>query len=251
MKPLVVNPYRFSADPIAMLTFLEALGLVPVVSSASGYTLLQAQSGYVAVHPPDDSPTGPIAGETHLVLLTDDATAAADHLRAAGLPTTTWDESYGRHAGVVDPRGDGILINEEQSDLYGYTGHPAASPGPVGVTAVRYSHDFAADLPFYAALGFQVATDGGEWWQGLRAGPESGVIGLHFTEDALPVSAGGSEIGPNPLVNLGFETDEPLAALAARLTAAGHPAEVVTDAAATKVHVTDPDGCLIEIHPRA
>lgn len=34
-----------------------------------------------------------------------------------------------------------------------------------------------------------------------------------------------------------------------RLVAAGHDARIVTDENATKVHVTDPDGQHLEVHP--
>ena len=50
-------------------------------------------------------------------------------------------------------------------------------------------------------------------------------------------------------VRLGFETSQDLAELASRLRAAGHRAEVV-DGAVRSVHVTDPDGQHLEIHPR-
>lgn len=52
------------------------------------------------------------------------------------------------------------------------------------------------------------------------------------------------------LVRLGFETTEELGALAERLRGAGYEARVVENEVRS-VHVTDPDGMQLEIHPRS
>lgn len=61
----------------------------------------------------------------------------------------------------------------------------------------------------------------------------------------------GSELGPSLLVRLGLETSEDLTALAERLTAAGYEARVVEEHGLRAVHLTDPDGEHLEIHPRS
>lgn len=89
-----------------------------------------------------------------------------------------------------------------------------------------------------------------QWWQALSA-PGAGTIGLHAPggEDDRVSRPSGTEFGDIALVRLGFETAEDLDALAARLRNAGHDARVVEDEVRS-VHVTDPDGKRLEIHPR-
>lgn len=247
-----VNPYRFSTDAPAMVRFLETLGLRKAITTKGDwFGILRAGAGCVAVHSVTDSETGAAPGETQLVLLTESAAAAAVALEHEGLDVTVWDESYGQHAGVVDPSGGGVWINERQHDLYGYEAHDGGAPDPrVAVTMVRASHDRVADRAFFAAFGFTPFGASSEWWEPLRASAQSGVIGLHAPmqgEDAT--SASRSPFAPRTsIVRLGFETTEDLGALAERLTAAGYAARVVEDAVRA-VHVVDPDGITIEIHP--
>ena len=58
-----------------------------------------------------------------------------------------------------------------------------------------------------------------------------------------------SEYGEALQVRLGFSTTEDLTALADRLTAAGYEARVVEGEGIRAVHVIDPDGVELEIHP--
>lgn len=252
MSQFVVNPYRCSASPGEMTRFLEVLGLRCRVSSGNGFALLEAGAGYVAVHPAASMSTGAQPGQTMLSLLADDAEDAASLLRQQGRDVVVWDESYGRHVGVVEPYGGGIWINEHQHDLYGYRDHGRQPADPrLTVTMVRPSDDFERDKGFFSAFGFVPDDHGNPWWQALRASSASGVIGLHRPESAEPPvceDPGNPVSGRTPLVGLGFETAEPLEELAARLTAAGYPASVV-ERETTSVHVVDPDGCRIEIHP--
>lgn len=248
-----VNPYRFSADPAAMIAFLETLGLRKAVTSeGEWFGLLRAGAGWVAVHPVSSSQTSAGPGETQLVLLTERAADAAAALEARGVHATVWDESYGQHAGVIDPAGGGVWINEHQADLYGYVGHDAAADPRLSVTMVRSSADRDADRAFFAGFGFESDPGANEWWEALRASPTSGVIGLHAP---MPGERASSS-APSPfaertsVARLGFETTEDLDELAARLTASGHHAAVVAGDARA-VHVIDPDGCELEIHTPA
>src|SRR5699024_6157683 len=126
MKPIecAVNPYRFTDDPPAMVACLEELGMrKAVTASGDWFGLLRAGAGWVGVHRASTDPEGSPAGQTQLVLLAGDARSAADMLEEQGVPATVWDESYGRHAGVVDPAGGGGWINEPHARLDGGTGH--------------------------------------------------------------------------------------------------------------------------------
>ncbi len=250
MTIFTLTPYRFTDDVPRMVAFLEAVGLHRSVTTESlGFAVMAAEhGGAVGVHQAGSANTGAPSGETQLVFSVYSAEDAARTLRRAGLDAITWDESYGRHAGVLDPTGGGIWINEEQ-DRYGYQSHPVPPGGGAAVSAVRYSSDMGADTAFFATFGLGVDGQADAWWTPLT-GDAVGVLGLHKPSGNQSVRRE-TPSAPLPtvsLVSLGFETARDLAELATALTDAGFPAEVVTDAAATKVHVTDPDGCHVEIH---
>lgn len=240
-----VQCYRFSADPAAMIAFLEALGLVRSVSTeGDGYALMRAAGGSVGVHAASGSSTGAVPGQTQLCL----EVASVDDV--AGIEgVQVWDESYGRQAGVTDSFGGGIWIDERQSDLYGYTDHDDPPRAGLFVTAVRYSPAFAPDVELFARFGL-AAGQGDEWWQPLTAADGS-VVGLH-KPSGQPITAPASEnpVGDNSVCDLGFETTEPLEGVRDRLVAAGYDASLHTDEVGTAVHVTDPDGCHVEVHQR-
>lgn len=246
-----VNPYRFSDDPAAMVAFLETLGMRKVITTASdSFALLRAGAGWVGVHAAGFRPEGTPAGETQLVLLTRSAVEAADQLRARGVTATVWDESYGRHAGVVDPTGGGVWINEYLEDLYGYLEHDDAPDQALSVTMVRPSADGAADRAFFGLFGFEPEDGGNQWWQALSASAGSGAIGLHHPMPGEePNSATRAPFAERTATaRLGLRTTEDLPRLAERLTRAGYAARVVTGDLRA-VHVQDPDGCEVEIHP--
>lgn len=249
-----VLPMRFSADPATMIRFLEVLGAARVVDTAGEqFGTLRAATGLVAVHAAAGSDTGAQPGETQLCFMTETADAVGAYAESAGLQARVWDESYGRQAALTGPLGEAIWVNEEQRDLYGYRGHEGEPDGHLHVTAVRYSADFAADRAFFGALGFVPLNDGDDWWQALRGPGDTGTIGLHrpAPDQELARLDAIEPLHRVPLIGLGFETTEPLEALRDRLTAGGYPAQIVSDEAATRVHLTDPDGCSLEIHPQA
>lgn len=102
--------------------------------------------------------------------------------------------------------------------------------------------------------------EGSGHWQALRAQPGSGTIGLHppFGKSPDPERSTDTDGTPNNPVgtpirfDLGFETDEPMNVIAARLVAAGYAdARVDEQPFGSSVIVTDPDGCLVQIHPRS
>lgn len=244
MTSYAVNLYRFSDDPGAMVAFYETLGLRTRVTSGNGrFALLQAGAGWVAVHPAEGSDAGAVPGETQLVFLVEDgdAAAAASDLAAKGLDVREWDESYGRHAAVRTPLGCDVWINEHQDDLYGYRAHDDGDPGPIQVCAVHYSADFDRDAAWFAHFGLGPVGTGDAWWRALDGG--RGRVGLHGPSEEHP-----ERTAPVCQVDAGFETPEPLDALAERLVAAGHHPRVVTDEFLTALHVTDPDGMPLQIH---
>lgn len=106
------------------------------------------------------------------------------------------------------------------------------------VLPIRYVADVEASRRFYTGLGLIFRPeDSVPVWAHLDAG--AGAVGLH---DAA-VSKG----RPAGTVELGFSTDEKLADVAARLTAAGYAHELVAEDFGRSIRVTDPDGVVIQI----
>lgn len=241
-----VQAYRFSSDPAAMIAFLEALGMTRSVSrEGDRYAVLRAAGGSVGVHAASGSSTGATHGQTQLCL----EVGSVDEVDGMD-GIVVWDESYGRQAGITDPFGGGIWIDEHQRDLYGYQGHEGEPAAGLYVTAVRYSPDVEADKAFFARFGFE-ATGGDEWWTPLRAADGS-VIGLHKPQgEPITAPAADNPVGDNSLCDLGFETTEPLEQVRDRLVAAGYDARVHEDEFLRAVHVVDPDGREVQVHPHA
>lgn len=271
--PFTVYPLRWSADPAAMIRFLVTLGMARAVTGpGDGFgELVAGGGGRVMVHrvhapsgsdaPAEDGPSADRAapGATDLCLSVPDTVLAAQHLRDHGLEVAVWDETYGKQGVVRGPVGEEISLNEQQRDLYGYEGHDASGADPrLSVVAVRPCEDMLRDAAFFAQLGFTPVGEASAWWQELHGAPGAGIIGLHPPGPGLPLPAedpraSGADrvLGPPAVIRLGFATTEPLDALAARLQAAGYDARVREQAGVSSVRVTDPDGCLLEIHPLA
>ncbi|HET9646979.1 MAG TPA: VOC family protein [Microlunatus sp.] len=235
---------RSSADPVAMVAFLQTLGLRSVQHDDSGGAEFAGRAGLVAVR----AAAAAEPGTTVLDFAVTEVSAAERALAGAGLRVETWDAGDGGRAGrVVLPGGLVLGLDQETAqerfgDLPVHEQKVAAS---LDVVAVRPSSDFATDASVLANFGFEpVGGLDDPWWCPLRAGRTSGVIGLHSPGDEpVPTAPDASP------VRLGFETSEPLDALAGRLRAAGHDATVETGEGGAKVVVTDPDGQQVEIHP--
>ncbi|HLV59146.1 MAG TPA: VOC family protein [Natronosporangium sp.] len=119
-----VRPLRFTDDVPAMRRFLEALGLVPRISSQDGgwVSFTSPGEGMAALHSAAGSDRGHRAGETTLSFEADEPLEAVrDRLHAAGFTDAhIIDEAYGRALIVTDPDGVEIVIDEEPTDLYGF-----------------------------------------------------------------------------------------------------------------------------------
>lgn len=252
-----VFPLRFTRDPQALIAFLRTLGMAPAITAGDdGFGDLVAGAGRVMVHAVHSAESGAAHGDTDLCLAVPDADRAARDLAEAEIAVTVWDESYGRQGRIDGPAGEGVSLNEHQSDLYGYQGHDPSGADPrLSVTAVLMSDDFARDSAWCARLGFVArATDdaGGTGWLELHGPGRTGTIGLHRpVPGARRTRPTGEEFGDCLQVLLSFSTTEPLEALAERLEAAGHPARLAEQDGVRSLRVTDPDGLTVEIHPRA
>lgn len=119
-----VRPVRFTHDVPAMRRFLEALGLAARISSeAGGWVDFTAPGeGMAALHSAASSDRGHRAGETTLSFESEEPLEhVRDRLHAAGYAGAhILDEAYGRTLVVTDPDGVEVLIEEKQTDLYGF-----------------------------------------------------------------------------------------------------------------------------------
>lgn len=250
---ITVFPLRFTRDPKALIAFLRTLGMTPAITAGDdGFGDLVAGAGRVMIHAVRGAESGAAHGDTDLCLAVPDAVQAAEELTAAGIQAMVWDESYGKQGRLDGPVGEGISLNEHQSDLYGYRGHDPSGADPrLSVTAVVMSDDFDRDAAWFARLGFVAQEAGDHFWRELRGAGSAGSIGLHRPgPDDRRTRPTVTEFGDCLQVRLAFSTTEDLEELAERLVAAGHPARLAEAGAVRSVHVTDPDGLVIEIHPR-
>jgi hypothetical protein len=250
MTDFTVAAVRHSSDVPAMAQFLQALGLSRRTSTSDdGFVDLVAGNALVLLHAADTGQTHIAPGGTELAIEVSDLDETVTFLRRHGFDPLEWDESYGRHAAIRDPRGDGIWITERMRDFYGYRHHDP-HPNDMNLIAVRLSATCAADAAFFARLGFAARPGASAHWTALElVGTGAGVIGLHRPEGNPPVgpSSPDNPAAPPALVELGFETHESLIGLRDRLAVAGVASDVV-DGPAAHVEVTDPDGMPIQVH---
>lgn len=235
-----VSPYRFTDRAVEVRRFLQAIGLRPTITKDS-FVVLRGTMGMVTVHPLSGADT---VNEmtTSFALEIGDARAAAEALTLAGLPARWWDEAYGRRAAVAGP-GMEISIVEPMSDFYGYTKHNLDQPDDafaVDVVAVFFTPHLDHWEAFFQRLGFTAATRE-PGWRDLRAGTNSGAIGLHASDPEQSTPAG---------VGLSFMTSEPLEEFVIRMRDLGYHVTQEPEAQAPHVTVADPDGQQIEIHQR-
>lgn len=252
-KRIEASAFRYSNEPRAVGTFLQALGLSPIIWNEKGTWIeLQSMSGRVSVHAAGEASTDNARpGTTDLVMVVPDARAFAREFEASAqenaaqdgsvgrnrdVTVDVWDESFGRQASIR--LGDSTLfINEEQTDAYGYH-RQQPEPGPVTVVTHLYSRDVHNETALLALLGFEavaapaassVEPDG---TTRLEASTPSagGVIVLHESEPDAPAACA-----------MAFETAESLGIVADRLRAAGFaPSRAGADG--TRLEVVDPDG---------
>lgn len=108
------------------------------------------------------------------------------------------------------------------------------------ITPIRYVADMAESARFYTALGLVPGdiSRSGNW---IELGASGGMLGLHTARTSQQDVPG--------RVELAFETQEPLEALAERLTAAGfEPEAIVDENFGRSLHVIDPDGVRVQVN---
>lgn len=240
MATYAVNLRRTTNDPGALIAFYQVLGLrTRVDHEASGFTLMKAGDGWVAVIRAHE---GGAVAPTQLTLLTRSVDAAAAELRELGFEVREWDTAHGSHAAVTNPAGQEVWITQVQPELVGYQAHDDPVTAPLVVVGVLYSNDFARDREFFAHFGLEPVGEASEHWQALDG--RRGRVGLHAPGDGVESASSGP-----CAADLGFETSEPLSDVLHRLHQAGFDdARMVEAEHLSAVHVTDPDGQEVQVH---
>jgi hypothetical protein len=237
---VVVMPLRFSDHVPQMQDFLSLLGFSRRVSRADKWITMAGHSGMVALHN-TATKTSP-SGDTGLSFEVADIDALYAQFGEAGFTDREiYDEAYGRVLTVRDPEGTQLGFDEPEDDMYGYqVDEPRPEHGIVSMP-LRFDPPSAPIARLLAAAGFVRLDEGDDqWWRVWRA-PDGGLVALHPPGDDTPCGS----------VRLGFRTEEPLADLAARLTAAGYPDVTVSDDFGGELTVTDPDGQKVHVGPVA
>jgi hypothetical protein len=114
------------------------------------------------------------------------------------------------------------------------------------VVAVHGSPDLDADAEFFAHFGYH-ADVGDSTYRSLRA--PGGVIWMNLLSGEAARTKPGDVFGPSALVELAFETTEPLPALVERLQGAGYADAELVEHKGRHVTVSDPDGQYVEVYP--
>jgi hypothetical protein len=252
MTALLVRPIRFTDRVGEMQRFLELIGLRPwIVAEGSEWTDMACGGGRVALHEAASSAWGHLPGQTMLGFEADGVAALAKHLTAAGVgEVTVYDEAYGQVLTCLDPEGAVVAVDERSDDLYGYqlVGQSGA-PSSLRVTPVRFADPAGPYAQFLQTLGLRPAGEINPYYVNfLAGGGDQGQVGLHHVfSDELPIVPGGN----GALVQLNFESGEPLEQIADRMAAAGFAGEIVTEDFGSLLSLTDPDGQPVQVHSPA
>jgi hypothetical protein len=238
---VAVMPLRFTDHVPQMQEFLSLLGFSTNVSRGYGWITMSGEEGMVALHELATSGASH-SGETSLAFEVADVDALSAQFAAAGFADKEiYDEAYGRVLNVRDPEGVQLSFDQPSPDRYGYDlNEPRPEHGIVSM-ALRFDPPTSPISRLLAGAGFVRLEEGhDDSWRVWRASG-GGLVALHPPAADAPAGS----------TRLGLRTREPLADLAARLTAAGHPDVSVSDEFGGQLTVTDPDGQKVTVLPVA
>ncbi|NNG18725.1 hypothetical protein HJ590_03885 [Naumannella sp. ID2617S] len=226
----VVCLYRPTHNIEQMVRFLEVLGLHQTVRrDVDGAAFVWGRGGVIALFPAEGAAR---PGRSELTLETADLDAAEERLRIAGMRTRQVHDTDFPGISVTAPDGRSMWIAEsfrDPDDQGADYPHRA-----IDVLALHHASNTDDAVGFFELFGFRPQARGDNLWLIMFANAESGAI-------AIEGRGGIAEQGPI-MVQLGLRTEEPLAEVAARLAAAGHPVGEVTELGGFPfLAVTDPD----------
>lgn len=232
-----VQAVRFSDDVPAMQRFLETLGLSASVTSGD-WAVMESGSGQVLLHGTANATSGAQSGWTQLTFETDDLDSVATEFGV-----TPVDEAWGRSLFLTDPLGAEVVVNETQTDHYGYQQHQADPDASLAVVPVRFTDPQGAYADFLTRLGLRAEGDNADYRAFVA---DQGSVGLHV--DRPEESQRYVAVGVGAQVHLTFSSTGDVAALGEKLRAAGYAELRIDTTFGTMVEVTDPDGRLVQVH---
>lgn len=226
----VVCLYRPTHDVERMSAFLEVVGLHRTVRrDGDGAAFVWGRGGMVALFPAE-GPARP--GRSELTLETTDLGAAEQAVQVAGLAARRISDTDFPGISVTAPDGRTLWIAEsfrDPDDQGSDYPHHA-----LDVLALHHSSNPDDAVGLFELFGFRPIARGDNLWLVMFGDEASGAIAIEGRGQT-------AEQGPI-MVQLGLRTEEPLAEVAARLQAAGHPVgEITTVGGFPFLSVTDPD----------
>lgn len=212
---ITVQQIQYTTDPGPWHALAEALGLQRLPGSDEVWTEF-AGDGLLAVHRVDR----PEDERTEICFVTDDLDGLETRLRAVGAAVRRVETDDIGAVLVIEHAGVTCTATS--------TSTPVAASGPLTVLPIWYGPDLSLPGALLDAVPLQrrLASDSGDWVDATA--DAGGAVALHRAPDAR--------------VELSFEHDGDLDALAARLAGAGLPAVVVDEAYNRTLRVRRPDG---------
>lgn len=228
---VLVRPMRFTDHLSKMREFLAQLGYSTRLRRDERWVTMVGTSGEVALHDAAISGSDAPSGKTDLLFEVDDAEALAVTFAEAGFgQVDIYDEAWGRVLLLKD--GDTQLyFDERPDDLYGYQVNDPRPEHGIASMPLLYGPPAGPLDRLLSAAGLVRLDEGDDERWRVWSAAGGGLV-------ARRPSAAGSASGA---VSLGFRTEEPLPALAQRLTARGYEGVTVSDDSA-ELTVKDPDG---------
>ncbi|MFJ4220659.1 VOC family protein [Curtobacterium luteum] len=213
---ITVQQIQYTTDPVPWHALAEALGLQRLPGGDDVWTEF-AGDGLLAVHRVDR----PEDERTEVCFVTDDLDGFETRVRAAGATVRRVETNdIGR-----------ILVVEHAGFTCTATSTPSSGAsvgGQLRVLPIWYGPDLSLPAAFLDAVPLRrrLVSDSGDWIDATADG--GGAVALHRASEVR--------------VELSFEHDGDLDALATALTAAGHTAVVVDEAYNRTLRVRRPDG---------
>lgn len=235
---ITAQAIRFTDNVPAMRRFCELLGLAATVTASDSWAVMRSAGGEVLLHSHSGADTDVVQGQTNLTFEVTDAQAVAE-----AFGTHVLDESYGRSVTITDPDGQELLINEAQTDFYGYAEHEAHPADNMSVCPVVFADPSGPWKEFLEKLGLTASADADDAFASFTA--DRGSVGVHVARPGEYERFLTGHAGARAHLTFAFTGDAE--ALAAQLRQAGHEVRVDTSFG-TMLEITDPDGQLVQVH---
>lgn len=218
---LRVRPIHYTSNMPQWRSLLLALGLTTTDGPDAGWQLFDSRNGKVALHTADANNQG----VTQLGFEVRDEKIFVERTRESGTAAALTQENHGPSARITAPNGFGFNA-EPSTDL-----RLADPANPLSVMQLWYSEDGQVQEKVLADIGARLTlsshTPEGKLTWALFQAKNGGLTAVH--------------LGRQDGVELSFEYDGDLAALARKLTSAGVGSEIVDENYGRTLLLENPD----------